>query len=108
MVRVKSIKSPGCGASDTLAEGPEVDAFSAVLDAPHSAAGARSEMREALDTMLASLVEYGGSDLHLTVDAPPKANVLGDPTTAKVFTDVINAVSGAVIDTCSGCRTVRD
>jgi hypothetical protein len=44
----------------------------------------------------------------VTVDAPPKANVLGDPTTAKVFTDVINAVSGAVIDTCSGCRTVRD
>jgi hypothetical protein len=44
----------------------------------------------------------------VTVDAPPKANVLGDPTTAEVFTDLINAVSGAVIDTCSGCRTVRD
>ena len=43
----------------------------------------------------------------VTVDAPPKANVLGEPTTAKVFTDVINAVSGAVIDSCSGCRSVR-
>jgi hypothetical protein len=43
----------------------------------------------------------------VTVDAPPKANVLGEPTTAKVFTDVIDAVSGAVIDSCSGCRSVR-
>jgi hypothetical protein len=43
----------------------------------------------------------------VTVDAPPKANVLGEPTKAKVFTDVINAVSGAVIDTCPGCRSVK-
>jgi hypothetical protein len=43
----------------------------------------------------------------VTVDAPPKANVLGEPTTAKVFTDVINAVSGAVIDSCPGCRSVK-
>jgi hypothetical protein len=43
----------------------------------------------------------------VTVDAPPKANVLGEPTTDRVFTDVINAVSGAVIDSCSGCRSVR-
>jgi hypothetical protein len=43
----------------------------------------------------------------VTVDAPPKANILGEPTTARVFTDVINAVSGAVIDSCSGCRSVK-
>jgi len=43
----------------------------------------------------------------VTVDAPPKANVLGEPTTATVFTDVINAVSGAVIDSCPGCRSVK-
>jgi hypothetical protein len=43
----------------------------------------------------------------VTIDAPPKANVLGEPTTAKVFTDVINAVSGAVIDSCAGCRSIK-
>jgi hypothetical protein len=43
----------------------------------------------------------------VTVDAPPKANVLAEPTTATVFTDVINAVSGAVIDSCPGCRSVK-
>jgi hypothetical protein len=43
----------------------------------------------------------------VTVDAPPQANVLGEPTTATVFTDVIDAVSGGVIDSCAGCRTVR-
>jgi len=43
----------------------------------------------------------------VTVDAPPQANVLGDPTTATVFTDVIDAVSGVVIDSCAGCRTVK-
>src|SRR2546421_7278743 len=32
----------------------------------------------------------------VTVDAPPKANVLGEPTKAKVFTEVIDAVSGVV------------
>jgi twitching motility protein PilT len=35
-------------------------------------------MREALDAMLAALVEFGGSDLHLTVDAPPMIRVHGD------------------------------
>ena len=42
----------------------------------------------------------------VTVDAPPQANVLGEPTTATVFTDVIDAVSGVVIDSCAGCRSV--
>jgi twitching motility protein PilT len=55
-----------------------VDAHSAVLDAPATTIAARTEMREALDTMLKSLVEYGGSDLHLTVDAPPMIRVHGD------------------------------
>jgi twitching motility protein PilT len=35
-------------------------------------------MREALDAMLQSLVELGGSDLHLTVDAPPSIRIHGD------------------------------
>jgi twitching motility protein PilT len=43
----------------------------AVLDA-------RTETRDALDTMLASLIEAGGSDLHLTVDAPPMTRVHGE------------------------------
>jgi len=43
----------------------------------------------------------------VTVDAPPQPNVLGEPTTATVFTDVIDAVSGAVIDSCAGCRSVE-
>ena len=43
----------------------------------------------------------------VTVDAPPKPSLLADPTTAKVFTDVIHAVTGKVLDTCSGCRSVR-
>ena len=42
----------------------------------------------------------------VTVDAPPKANVLSEAATAKVFTDVIDAVSGAVLDSCAGCRSV--
>ena len=42
----------------------------------------------------------------VTVDAPPQADILGEPTTATVFTDVIDAVSGAVIDSCPGCRSV--
>jgi twitching motility protein PilT len=35
-------------------------------------------MREALDTMLRTLVQSGGSDLHLTVGAPPMIRVHGD------------------------------
>jgi hypothetical protein len=42
----------------------------------------------------------------VTVDAPPQASILGEPTTATVFTDVIDAVSGAVVDSCPGCRSV--
>ena len=42
----------------------------------------------------------------VTVDAPPQPNILGEPTTATVFTDVIDAVSGAVLDSCAGCRSV--
>jgi hypothetical protein len=42
----------------------------------------------------------------VTVDAPPKANVLGEPTKAKVFTEVIDAVSGVVVDSCPGCRSI--
>jgi twitching motility protein PilT len=72
------LESLGCGASDTLAEGSEVDAISAVLDAPRASDRARDEMRESLDTMLALLVEHGGSDLHLTVDAPPMIRIHGD------------------------------
>ena len=56
-----------------LAERRDVDAISTavVLDP-------RTETRDALDTMLASLIEAGGSDLHLTVDAPPMIRVHGD------------------------------
>jgi twitching motility protein PilT len=35
-------------------------------------------MREALDTMLTELVQLGGSDLHLTVDAPPMVRIHGE------------------------------
>jgi twitching motility protein PilT len=35
-------------------------------------------MRDALDKMLTTLVELGGSDLHLTVDAPPMTRINGD------------------------------
>jgi twitching motility protein PilT len=55
-----------------------VDASSAVLDAPIPATAARTEMRDALNAMLRTLVESGGSDLHLTVDSPPMIRVHGD------------------------------
>jgi twitching motility protein PilT len=55
-----------------------VDATSAVLDATAVPIEARAEMREALDTMLTELVRRGGSDLHLTVDAPPMVRVHGE------------------------------
>jgi twitching motility protein PilT len=53
-------------------------AHSAVLEDSFVLVEARAEMREALDTMLISLVEHGGSDLHLTVDSPPMMRVHGD------------------------------
>jgi twitching motility protein PilT len=55
-----------------------VHAHSAVLEDPLVEIQARPEMREALDTMLSTLVRMGGSDLHLTVDAPPMVRVHGD------------------------------
>ena len=68
------------GASDTLAEGHDVDALSSTaVREPHGdLRDARSDMREALDTMLVALVEAGGSDLHLTTNAPPSIRVHGD------------------------------
>jgi twitching motility protein PilT len=38
----------------------------------------RSEARDALDQMLTELVEAGGSDLHLTTNAPPCIRIHGD------------------------------
>jgi twitching motility protein PilT len=55
-----------------------VHAHSAVLEDPLVEIQARPEMREALDTMLSTLVRMGGSDLHLTVDAPPMVRIHGD------------------------------
>jgi twitching motility protein PilT len=55
-----------------------VDANSAVLDVPVTSEPTRAEMREALDIMLRTLVQSGGSDLHLTVGAPPMIRVHGD------------------------------
>src|SRR3954468_10684456 len=79
MVRVKFRPSMRCGAQSThLAEGPDVDTNSAVLGAPVASEPTRADMREALDVMLRTLVESGGSDLHLTVGAPPMIRVHGD------------------------------
>ena len=60
-----------------------MDANSAVLDVPKAVESnavepSRAEMREALDLMLRTLVDSGGSDLHLTVGAPPMIRVHGD------------------------------
>jgi twitching motility protein PilT len=60
-----------------------VDANSAVLDVPNAVESnatepTRAQMRDALDIMLRTLVESGGSDLHLTVGAPPMIRVHGD------------------------------
>jgi twitching motility protein PilT len=57
-------------------------------------------MREALDIMLRTLVDSGGSDLHLTVGAPPMIRVHGDlrplpdypKLTAKDTAGLVNAV----------------
>jgi len=35
-------------------------------------------MRQGLETLLRALIEAGGSDLHLTVNAPPTIRVHGD------------------------------
>jgi twitching motility protein PilT len=59
-----------------------VDALTntAVLPSRNGAAAPdpRTEMRDALNTMLVTLVEAGGSDLHLTVNAPPSIRLHGD------------------------------
>src|SRR5690348_3931973 len=55
-----------------------MSAHSAVLEEPTTPVAPRPEMREALDTMLTTLVRIGGSDLHLTVDAPPMVRINGD------------------------------
>jgi twitching motility protein PilT len=55
-----------------------VNASSAVLDLPVAGDPTRADMREALDTMLRTLVESRGSDLHLTVGSPPMIRVHGD------------------------------
>jgi twitching motility protein PilT len=52
-----------------------VHSAASVLDRPSPQ---RDEPRAALDTMLAELVQHGGSDLHLTVGAPPMIRVHGD------------------------------
>ena len=77
-----------------------MDTNSAVLDAPVASEPTRADMREALDTMLRTLVESGGSDLHLTVGAPPMIRVHGDlrplpdypKLTAKDTAGLVNAV----------------
>jgi twitching motility protein PilT len=63
-----------------LPKGQEVHAIPAVLDDALAPVEVRPEMREALDGMLATLVRLGGSDLHLTVDAPPMVRIHGDLT----------------------------
>jgi twitching motility protein PilT len=44
---------------------------------PHHVPAASHDVRVALDTMLAAMVHAGGSDLHLTVNAPPTIRVDG-------------------------------
>jgi len=43
----------------------------------------------------------------VTVDAPPKADPSGDRTSARVYSEIIDAVSGAVIESCPGCATLH-
>ena len=44
----------------------------------------------------------------VTVDAPPKVDpsASGDPMSATVYSEIIDAVSGAVIESCPGCATL--
>ncbi|HKC29023.1 MAG TPA: type IV pilus twitching motility protein PilT, partial [Jatrophihabitans sp.] len=53
-------------------------ASTALLDPPAPLAPTHRDMRELLDSMLVSLVERGGSDLHLTVNSPPMIRIHGD------------------------------
>jgi twitching motility protein PilT len=52
-----------------------VHSASAQLDRPGPA---QDEVRDALDTMLTEIVQRGGSDLHLTVGAPPMIRLHGN------------------------------
>jgi hypothetical protein len=42
----------------------------------------------------------------VTVDAPPQVDPSADPTSATVYSEIIDALSGAVIETCPGCATL--
>ncbi|MEO6885867.1 MAG: ATPase, T2SS/T4P/T4SS family, partial [Jatrophihabitantaceae bacterium] len=44
--------------------------------------------RDALDTMLVALINAGGSDLHLTVNAPPTIRIHGDLTALPDYADL--------------------
>jgi twitching motility protein PilT len=61
---------------------PVVNGNSAVatLPEPGSRELPRSDARDALDTLLSAMVHAGGSDLHLTTNAPPMIRVHGDLT----------------------------
>ena len=60
-----------------------MEALTASVPGTHAAADPEVEQsaaRAALDTMLAKLIENNGSDLHLTVGAPPTIRIHGDLT----------------------------
>src|SRR4051812_12632156 len=82
-----------CGGSATPPRGSSVDVSApAVLNGSNGSSGVgtlpeagprelpRSDARDALDTLLAAMVGAGGSDLHLTTNAPPMIRVHGDLT----------------------------
>ena len=48
----------------------------------------RSEARDALDTLLTTLIERGGSDLHLTAGTPPTIRINGDLTRLTDYADL--------------------
>jgi twitching motility protein PilT len=85
MVRVSFTDDRSVGASGVRAKGHSVDASAetAVLEPAETSSLAarelaRSDARDALDTMLVALIDVGGSDLHLTVGAPPTVRINGD------------------------------
>ncbi len=51
----------------------------------------RSEARDALDTLLTTLIERGGSDLHLTAGTPPTIRINGDLTRLSEYADLTPA-----------------
>jgi twitching motility protein PilT len=54
-------------------------------------------MREALDRLLRTLVEMGGSDLHLTVDAAPSIRVHGDLQPLAGYPKLTSTDTGALV-----------